>query len=109
VVPDVVLPDNYMYIDVGEKEYENAMEWTEIAPQSYGQQVVKIEHLSSIVEKSKKRVAGDERFKSVQENAKRLKKNRDESVVNLSLKDYRTQMDVLKKKPKNTKNCIKQS
>ncbi|MBK7787081.1 MAG: carboxy terminal-processing peptidase [Saprospiraceae bacterium] len=107
VVPDVVLPDNYMYIDVGEKEYENAMEWTEIAPQSYAQQVVKMEHLSSIIEKSKKRVAGDERFKSVQENAKRLKKNRDESVVNLSLKDYRAQMDVLEKEAKKYEELYK--
>ena len=42
VIPDVVLPDNYMYIEVGEKEYENAMEWTEIEPQTYAQHVVKL-------------------------------------------------------------------
>lgn len=100
VIPDVILPDNYMYIEVGEKEYENAMTWTEIEPQPYSQHVVKIENLASIVEKSRKRVSGDERFKSVQENAKRLKKNRDESVVSLSLKDYRSQMDALEKESK---------
>ncbi|MFN8320652.1 MAG: carboxy terminal-processing peptidase [Saprospiraceae bacterium] len=100
VIPDVVLPDNYMYIEVGEKEYENAMEWTEIEPQTYAQHVVKIENLPSIVEKSKKRVSGDEHFRRVQENAKRLKKNRDESVVSLSLKDYRSQMDALEKESK---------
>ena len=52
--PVVVLPDNYMYIEVGEKNHENAMEWTEIEPQTYTH-MVKIENLPSIVEKSKKR------------------------------------------------------
>ncbi|MBK8701306.1 MAG: carboxy terminal-processing peptidase [Saprospiraceae bacterium] len=95
VIPDVILPDNYMFIDVGEKEYENAMEWTEIAAQSYAQQVVKIENLNSIAAKSKKRVKADQRFISVEENALRLKQNRDNSQVSLSLKDYRAQMKKL--------------
>ena len=30
VTPDIVLPDNYQYMDVGEKEYDHAMKWTEM-------------------------------------------------------------------------------
>ena len=32
VTPDIVLPDNFHYLKVGEKDYDNAMEWTEIDP-----------------------------------------------------------------------------
>ncbi|MEL6720598.1 MAG: S41 family peptidase, partial [Bacteroidota bacterium] len=45
VVPDIILPDNYHFIDVGERDYEYAMDWTSIAPVNYDQNVYKIKNI----------------------------------------------------------------
>lgn len=95
VIPDVMLPDNYMYLETGEKEYENAMEWTEIQPQSYTQNVVKIENLNTIVTKSKERTKANPKFVEIENNAKRLKKNKDNTIVSLSFNEYKKEMSAL--------------
>ena len=51
--PDVVLPDNYMYIEVGEKNTKMPWSGRRSSHRPYAQHVVKIENLPSIVEKSK--------------------------------------------------------
>lgn len=88
VTPDIILPDNYHYIDTGEKEYDNALEWTEIEPKDYSQDVVKLQNKSKIVALSNKRVEDDEKFKLILENANRLKENRDLSEYPISINEY---------------------
>lgn len=88
VTPDIVLPDNYHYIDTGEKEYENALEWTEIEPKDYSQDVVKLQNKNKVVALSEKRVKEDEKFQLILENAKRLKNNRDQSEYPISINEY---------------------
>jgi carboxyl-terminal processing protease len=93
VVPDIEFPNNYMYINTGEGEYDNAMPWTEIAPKSFSQNVVKIENLEKIKNESMGRIEGNEIFAKVEENAKRLKSIRDFSKYPLSLSSYQQIMD----------------
>ncbi len=88
VTPDIILPDSYHYIDTGEKEYDNALEWTEIDPETYSQDVVKLQNKSKIVALSNKRVEEDEKFNLILENANRLKANRDQSEYPISIKEY---------------------
>ena len=88
VTPDIILPDNYHYIDTGEKEYDNALEWTEIDPKAYSQNVVKLQNKSKIVALSNKRIEEDEKFKLILENANRLKENRDLSEYPISINEY---------------------
>lgn len=106
VTPDIFFPDNYMYINTGEKEYTNAMQWTEIAPQKYGQNVVKIENLEKIKAKSESRISQNESFILVQENASRLKKNRDQSSYPLSITLYRELMEKRKQESKKYENIF---
>jgi carboxyl-terminal processing protease len=107
VIPDIILPDNYMYLETGEKEYKNAMPWTEIAPQQYSQNVAKIENLSSLVEKSKMRVKNNESFIKVEENAERLKKNKDNTKSNLSLAEYSKEVDQIEQESKKYDDLFK--
>ncbi len=88
VTPDIMLPDNYAYIEVGEKEEEYPLEWTEIAPLQYKQNVYKIPNLSKVKAESEKRVAKNPVFQKVAENAKRLKTQSDESIYPLKLDAY---------------------
>lgn len=88
VVPDVILPDNYHFIETGEREYDNAMAWTEIEPLDFSQDVYKVGDLDMLSKKSKARVDNHDSFQLVLENAKRLKRNQDESVYPLDFEDF---------------------
>ena len=89
VRPDIILPDNYNYIETGEEEYETAMKWTEIDPIAHGQAVYQIKDLNALRAASKNRVKTDATFRQVEENAKRLKAKRDKTTYSLNLEKYR--------------------
>jgi carboxyl-terminal processing protease len=90
VTPDIILPDNYMDVNVGEKDNEHPMAWTQIQPVKFTQEVVDFrKNLSKISDYSRKRVAANETFKLIADNAKRIKTQRDESTYSLNIKNYR--------------------
>ncbi len=88
VIPDIILPDNYSYIKIGEKEDEKAMEWSEIEPVKFGQNAYQIKNLNSLKEKSANRVSADHTFQKVNQNAKRFEKLRAETSYPLQLSAY---------------------
>lgn len=79
VTPDIILPDNYHYIKTGERDYENALSWTEIDPVEFSQDVYRVGNMDKLVANSSERLEANESFQMVLENAERLKKNQDES------------------------------
>ena len=89
VIPDINLPDNQQFIDSGEKELEYPMEWTEIAPVEYGQQIVDLSSLNKIKSKSEARVKASPQFSKVMANALKIKTIREETIVPLQLDEYR--------------------
>lgn len=88
VIPDIVLPDPYKYLDIGEKEYEYSMAWDEIQPLEYKTWVSTGAYLNKAIEKSNKRIAEDPVFSLIEENAKRVKQNRDINDYPLQLEAY---------------------
>lgn len=92
VVPDVVLPDRLSYIDIGEKQMDYPMPWTEIEPVEYSQDIVDLSSKASIERKSRQRVENSPVFTLVEENARRVQRVRELSVVPLQLEDYRALM-----------------
>ena len=93
VTPDIVLPDNYQYMDVGEKEYDHAMKWTEIDPVEYSQDVALLDHIDEVAATSKKRVDKNDKFTKVLANAERIKKYRDNSTYSLNIDQFIKEMD----------------
>jgi carboxyl-terminal processing protease len=106
VTPDIILPDNYHYIETGEKEYDNALEWTEIEKEEYGQKVVELKNKSKIVALSKDRVENNEDFQLILENAARLKKNRDFSQYPISINEYQSVIDQRIEEAKKFENLL---
>jgi carboxyl-terminal processing protease len=88
VVPDIILPDTYAYINIGEKEEERAMEWTEIEPVDFDQDVYKIKNLQELKERSEARVSKNPTFQQVVQNAKRYERLRENSVYPLNMEAY---------------------
>ena len=89
VTPDIILPDSYMDIPVGEKDNEHPMPWTSISPVKYSQNVVDLKSLPLIKAKSDKRTAVNPTFAAVTSNAKRLKVQRDNTEYPLNLTEFR--------------------
>ncbi len=90
VTPDINLPDNQQYVDYGEKEMDYPMEWSEIAPVEYHQDIVNLRNsLDRIRSNSEARVKASPQFSKVITNALRIKEIQDESVVPLQLDEYR--------------------
>ena len=93
VIPDIILPDNYHYIETGEKDYDFALDWSEIEEVDYSQDTYQINNMDYYVSNSADRIAANENFQMVLENAKRLKDMRDDSSYPLDLDSYVSKMD----------------
>jgi carboxyl-terminal processing protease len=88
VIPDIVLPDTYAYMSVGEKESHNALPFDVIPRASY-RQWSHLYNKNAVVEASRARIAGNPVFKQIDDNARRLKQRSDKSTYPLNLEAYR--------------------
>ena len=88
VIPDVILPDAYAYLEVGEKEQDYSMPWDEITPADFEAFDHPIVNRHDVLVNSRDRVANHPTFQLIEENAQRLKKQRDESNYTLCLDKY---------------------
>ncbi len=89
VTPDIVLPDNWLYLETGEKEEDFPMEWTQIDPVPYSQNVYKTGNLNKIKEMASLRINKNEVLQKAKERAMRIKQQRDDSQIVLNLEAYR--------------------
>ncbi len=89
IIPDIILPDNFSYVNVGEKEYDNALDWSKIDPVQYGQNVYQIPEINTLKQRSNERVAASDAFNLIEDNAKYIKEVENDSSVPLSLKGYK--------------------
>ncbi len=93
VTPDIVLPNNYHYIETGEKDYEYPMEWTEIDPVEFDQSIYIVENMDAIKANSNERVNASEDFKMVLKNASRLKNVREDTEYPLELDAFSSKIN----------------
>jgi carboxyl-terminal processing protease len=96
VIPDVILPDLYGAIELGEKELSNAMKWDEIAPAQFTKWQIPVTNLPEVKELSKSRVEQSNTFNLISENSKRLKLQSAVTEYSLNLKEYRALQDKLR-------------
>lgn len=87
VTPDIVLPDFYNYIDLGERENDYPLASTTIDAVPFKQS--SIINLDKLKSDSEARVKSDDTFKKVSDNAVRLRKQKDQSQYPLQLEKYR--------------------
>lgn len=93
VKSDIVFPDLYSYFDSGEKDYDHALDYTEIAPVQYGQNVYSVtDKLDELRAASEKRTKNHTAFQKIETHAKWLKTQRDIDIYPLNIDKY-TQME----------------
>jgi len=92
VTSDVALPDRYTYMDIGERDEENPLQWDKIAPANYTPWD-DYENFNEVVDNSKLRVQKSDYFKLANKNAKWLKQQQKESSVSLNYKTFKKGLD----------------
>lgn len=97
VKSDIVVPDRYSYIDLGERDQENPLGWDKITPANYKIWDGYID-FETTVSNSKKRMADNEYIKLIEENAKWLKEQQDETIISLSYDAYKKRENQAKKR-----------
>jgi carboxyl-terminal processing protease len=110
VLSDINMPDKYSYIEIGERDSDNALPYDKIAPADY--KVVKT-NFAPVIEKSKKRMATNAQFKLMDENAHWIFEKKDDNTFDLNIDKFKAELaktEVIAKKFKalnNYKNNLK--
>ena len=100
VKSDVVFPDRFSYLDMGERDEESALPWDKIEPAKY--EPLQINYYNIILN-SNKRIASNTTFKLIDENAKWIFERKDEKVISLNLNDFNNELAVADEKLKKFK------
>ncbi len=87
VTPDIVLPDPYKYIEMGERRADYAMPWDQIPAANYRRSSPAVP-VGMLVSRSRARVGANASFTLIEETAKRLKAQEDR-VISLNEAAYR--------------------
>lgn len=96
VKSDVVMPDRYSYIDVGERDYDNPLPHDKITPADYELWPGYIDYQGTI-ERSKNRLATNKQVQLIEENAKWIKSAQDDQELSMSLDAYIAEMELREK------------
>ncbi len=99
VKSDVVMPDRYSYIDVGERDYDNPLPYDKIEPAKYEVWDGYID-FDETIKKSKERMEKSEQLALIEQNARWVKVKRDEMNVNLNFDTYSAEIEKRKKESK---------
>lgn len=88
VKSDVVVPDQFSYVDIGERDTENPLPWDKIKPANYDAWDGYID-FEETIKKSVSRMEKSNQLQLIDEYAKWLKKRRDDTKWSLSYEGYK--------------------
>ena len=96
VKSDIIFPNRYSYIDIGERDLENPLSWDQINSASYSP-LNKQLYYSKALENSKNRISKNEFFNIIDEQAKWVKEQQEDNIISLNYDTYKMDMDNNKK------------
>jgi carboxyl-terminal processing protease len=107
VESDIVLPDQFQKLDLGEKEQDYAMEWSKIEAVDYEQDVKDIGSIRSmLIKNSKSRVAENESYNLINKYADYLDAQQDNTAYPLNIDDYANLVESMEKKSESFKRIF---
>jgi len=99
VKSDIILPNRYAYVDMGEKDQENPLPWDEIQPASYEVWRNSIDY-EKITDRSRNRIKDNLAMMLIDGNAKWIEKTRSKEFFTLNYDKYYNEMSVIEKEAK---------
>lgn len=102
VSSDVVMPDRYSYLKMGERDVENAMPWDKIDAADYSVWNNNA-NFSKAISHSKERIEANPQFKLIEENAKWIDARSEENEYSLNIDKFRKAQSAIEEKAKKFK------
>jgi len=88
LTPDIILPDRFAYVDIGEKERDYPMPWNIIDPATYQPWTSSTLDMKAIRQYQNRRMTSDTTFQLLQDQARQLKSQRDATYYPLEWQAY---------------------
>ena len=95
VKSDIIFPNRYSYIDIGERDLENPLNWDKIDPARYNNSN-KIFNYSKLISNSNERIRNNEYFSVIDEHALWIKSQQDDKIISLDYNKYKNDLDTSK-------------
>jgi carboxyl-terminal processing protease len=106
VSSDIVMPDRYAYLKMGERDVENAMPWDKIDPAEYAIWD-KTANFNKAISNSKSRIEQNTQFKLIEENAKWIDSRSEDNTYSLNIKKFKIAQDAIEEAAKKFKPISK--
>ncbi len=90
VKSDIVVPDKYSYIDLGERDQSTPLKWDKITPAEYKLWDGYIDYEQTIAN-SHSRMEANPQIKLIEDNAKWIKSEQDEEIISLNYHVYKSE------------------
>lgn len=87
VKSDIIVPDQYSYIDIGEKDQENPLPYDKIAPANYEEW--QITNYKEIIDRSRERMKENSQLQLIEENAKWISERRNTEQFSINFDNYK--------------------
>ena len=99
VSSDIIIPDRYTYIDVGERDQDNPLSWDRIQAANFTPWHKQIDY-ERLLSSSRERLSANRYVDLLDEEARWISAQREDDTTYLDLKSYRKNKEELKKKSK---------
>lgn len=90
VKSDVTVPDRYSFVEIGERDQENPLEWDKIDAVDYDYWSSYFDY-DTTISNSKARMANNEQLKLIEQNAKWIKTQMDDNSYSLNYNTYKAE------------------
>lgn len=100
---DVAMPDKYAYLKMGERDIDNAMPFDKIDPANFNFWD-KQANFDQAIDNSNRRIAANEQFKLIDENARWIDQRDKESVYSLNIDQFKKEQAAIEEKAKKYKS-----
>ncbi|MEY4834626.1 MAG: hypothetical protein RI980_741 [Bacteroidota bacterium] len=104
VKSDIVMPDRFSFMQTGEKDEKSALPWDKIEPAIYTPLDLNFE---KVIATSKKRIATNENFNLISENAKWINGRKEDNIISLNYEAYKKELSEIEEQTKKFKSLEK--
>lgn len=104
VKSDIVMPDRFSFMETGEKDEKSALPWDKIEPAIYTPLNVSYD---KVIANSKNRIASNENFNLITENAKWINDRKVDNTISLNYSSYKKELAEIEVQTKKFKELEK--
>ncbi len=101
VKSDIVMPDRFSFMETGEKDEKSALPWDKIEPAIYTPLNVSFD---KVIANSKSRIASNESFNLITENAKWINDRKEDNSISLNYGSYKKELAEIETQTKKFKD-----